>query len=502
MLFLAVNLSAFLCFGQKGMQVSPNQTQISRKNFSNWALPVKFYERLNPVNTVSLLKHNKKSTNIQNITVDTVVVNSYYENPKRYIYTYSSSGYLTVTLVQDNNNNAWENTTMDVRVYDSLGNKLVSIWENWQDSVWVNSAKNQYTYGPDRTLLTSHGKIWNNGKWENSDSTSYTYDIYGHLLATYKEVWNDSTWINDVFEIAIYDSLGNMLNLTRNTWDDSLGWLKNQQYDYTYDTNQNVLSATIKNGVNFKWQNFYKEIYTYDSANNKLSYVGQLWKEADSIWVNSEKYLYTYNSISRLTNALGQNWDTTSASWVNYVNAQYTHDLYGGIESDYIQRWNDRIWADSALTQYVYDKFGDAIRGDYYISGGTGWAINGDGPLQISYNYNLNQQYFVGYHIEARYTTPSAEGIKNIDNPVSRFACVPNPATSISNIQFDLKKKTNLELSIVSLTGQKISTIYRGSLLKGTYRYPLSMGGFPAGIYFATITTPDFVRSIKIIWMN
>ncbi len=501
MVLLAFFSYVSMSLGQESVKASSFEKKIAKKDTFNWPLPVKFNARLHPDLASVSLSHNKVLGTQQNdITLDTVVVDSYYENFERDIYTYSS-GNLTVTLYQvQENNNTWQNATMNVCVYDTLGNKLVSIWENWKDSVWVNSAKNLYTYGFNRVLLTSVGKIWNNEKWENSDSSTYTYDMNGNLLVYYKETWNDTAWDNDVFELASYDSVGNLLNLTRNIWDDSLGWLRKQRYTYVYDTNQNLLSATIENGINFQWQYFYKEIYTYDAAKNRISYTGQQWREADSTWVNSEKYLYTYNSINRLINALGKNWDSTQ--WVNYVNAQYTHELYGAMETEYIQRWNDSTWADSALTQYVYDKYGDAIQGDYYTSDGKFWVINQDGPLEIAYNYNTNRLYFVGYHIEAFFSTPGAEGLECIKSPLSAFICSPNPASEQSIIRLVMKEKAHVNLSLYSMNGKKIENLYDGTLLKGSYQYPFSLGSLPAGVYFATFSTPKFVKSIKIVWMH
>ncbi|UBM62228.1 T9SS type A sorting domain-containing protein [Candidatus Sulfidibacterium hydrothermale] len=499
-ILLASIAFVFSAFGQnKSFDASLNPEQAKNPSFLLWDFPVNFHERLHPAFPYHD-KHNK-SLNVQDITLDTVSVTSYFENPKRYIYTYSS-GNLTMTLVQEEGNNGWENNTVNICVYDTSGNKLVSIWENWQDSVWVNAAKNIYTYGFNNVMETCVGEIWNNGEWEKSDSTTYTYDASGKLLSSYKEVWNDSTWVDNTFDLATYDSVGNLVNLTSTVWDDSLGWLKKQQYFYTYDTNHNVLTALIQNGVNFQWQNFYKEEYTYDSANNKLSYIGQTWRETDSTWVNSEQYLYTYDTYGWLTNALGQNWDTVNNQWVNYVNAQYTHDLYGGIESDYVQRWNDSVWADSALTQYVYDKYGDAISGDYYTWDGNSWVINQDGPFQVSYNYNIDYKYFVGYHFDAAYSTPVAEAVKMLKSPVSKFVCIPNPASTSSVIQLNLDEKTNVNLSIFDITGKKLKTIYKGSLPKGTYHYPLSLEAFPSGIYFASVGTAYSIKTIKIVWMN
>ncbi len=498
MLFL-ISISGFAS-GQNYLQTAnyQNQTQISKERVSDFPLPVLFRARLNP----QPFKQKEKLIRAQDVKVDTVTVDSYFGNPVRSLYSYSSDGFLTIKKNQEEGGNGWVNTTMDSCIYDSVGNKLLSVWKDWTGSAWINSAKNIYTYRTDRKILTSLGEIWNKGKWENSDSSTYTYDIYGNQVSFYKEIWNDSAWVNKTFEMATYDSAGNMLNLTRKTWDDSLGWLKNQRYTFNYDSHKNVLSAIIENGVDYKWQNFYKEVYTYDSVSNKLSYTGRFWKEKDSVWLNSEKYAYTYNIHSYLVTALGQSWDTTKTTWANYVNAQYTHDLYGGTESDYIQRWQDSVWADSALTQYVYDKYGDVIKGDYYTSKGKQWVIDQDGPLQLSYNYNLSHLYFVGYHLDASYTLSGTTGVKNIHSPINRFYCSPNPASSQSVIWLDLKGKTDVDLSLFSLTGQKLKTIFRGSLPKGTYHYPLSLGDLPSGIYFAGLSTNKFARSIKIVWMN
>jgi len=76
----------------------------------------------------------------------------------------------------------------------------------------------------------------------------------------------------------------------------------------------------------------------------------------------------------------------------------------------------------------------------------------------------------------------------------------PNPAGTNSYISFTLDKRTGVQIDIFNNTGQKLGTVFNGTLNKGKQNISLShLKNIPAGGYFATIKTNEGTGSVKFI---
>jgi hypothetical protein len=166
------------------------------------------------------------------------------------------------------------------------------------------------------------------------------------------------------------------------------------------------------------------------------------------------------------------------------------------------QIWKGSAWADTTLAQYVFDKQGNATGGDYYTWNGTAWDQNQDGLLDISYNYNLDQNYFTGYHVDAYYPKSITTGINYLFDNVTGLRCGPNPASDFTNLTFHIEKKTQIEIYLYNLVGEKIQTIYEGALNQGEHRFKVNLQSLPNGIYVAMLASANGNKSIKIINMH
>ncbi|MBE0651613.1 MAG: T9SS type A sorting domain-containing protein [Bacteroidales bacterium] len=463
-------------------------------NAGSIAFPMHFMQRLN---LLLLPKHKPifKSTNLQNVKIDTAVVYSVLNNPERYIFSYSQTGNRSSTHTQNMKGGVWVQSTMDTATYDSIGNELSDSWRNWVNGSWQNSTRKLYTYGQQRSLLSTYEQIWQNGKWVNSDSSYYNYNSNWKKAAYYTDKWNGNSWSVDAYEIYAYDSAGNLSTSYRYIWNDTT-WNNQQKYIFVYDSVGNVIKSTIENGSRQQWVNYYQEDYTYDSASNMISYVGKFWN--DTTWANSERYTYSYNSSGFMTGGVGESWKNNA--WVNNEKAQYFYDQYGGIESAMNQIWKNSAWADTTLYQYVFDQQGNATTGDFYTWNGA-WDQNQDGLLQISYNYNLDQSYFTGYHVDAHYPKSVTTGIHEL-NDITGLSFGPNPSSGSTNMTFNLKNNAQLKIYLYNLDGERIQTIYEGTLNQGEHRFHINMQGLSNGIYFATLASGDGTKTIKLINMH
>ncbi len=452
-----------------------------------------YKNHLDPLN----IENQILKDSLEEYRIDTAINYSISENPKRYIYTYSADGYRLTTLLQVNENDEWENFSTETCTYDSNGNKLTTLWQSWENGNWVNATKITYTYTTNNNILTCLEEIWENGIWVNSDKGTYTYDAYGNPVAYLEEIWGDGEWVNYTNEIYTYDSLSNMLTAFGELWADST-WINDQRHTYTYNLNGAMLTGLSEFWEEGTWNYSYKETYTYDSSNNRLSFIGESW--ADSLWINHQRYSYTYNELDYLVTSIGENWE--DSMWVNNEKSEFIYDTYGGVETALIQTWEDSAWINYSLSQYSYDDFGNAIVGNYYNWDGNTWLQNQDGLIKLFYDYSTSYEYFTGYRVNATYTSITVDEREIKNGQISNYYCYPNPANGSTNLTLSIEKYLYLDISLFSMSGKKVKTIYQGALTKGMHQFTIETGNLPAGIYFTNLSANNYTKSFKLLIKN
>jgi len=504
-LFSSLLISLTLCVaipvrGQTLLYKKSATHDLSKTGIKGVDLPVRLFRRLN-IEKLSKPK-SYKTSKVTNTYIDTVTVYANLSNTLRISYHYDTSYNNILALSEEYSNGTWQNSSKDTLVYDSAGNVLSSTWKNWSSNTWVNASRTLSTYGTSHILLTQKDQTWQNGAWDNSDSSTYSYDLNDNVLTYYKMVWNDSAWVNKAFRLYTYDSLGRMTAGYYQSWADTL-WINDQRYLYDYDTAGNVSSATLQKADLQEWKNYYKEIYTHDPAGHETGYTSMFWNDTDSVWTNSEKYTYTYDAAGNVSTAIGQDWNDTV--WINSQKGDYSYDTYGGVQSALTQYWSvsDSAWVDTTLSIYNYDNYGDAIMGDFYTGTSQSWNQNNDGVLTIPYDFNLQSNYYTGYHVDAHFIISGQnepEGVKNfLQNSVKLFTCNPNPVSGQATLSIGLKKKITGTIDLYDLSGRKIQTLFQGTLNSGEQQITFNMTSRKPGIYLVALISGKGNETIKLI---
>ncbi len=89
-------------------------------------------------------------------------------------------------------------------------------------------------------------------------------------------------------------------------------------------------------------------------------------------------------------------------------------------------------------------------------------------------------------------------GVENQSENISALDLLgiyPNPATSVSNIDFTLNTDANVDISIYNLVGQRVMQVYSGFQTMGMHSVNFNVSNIPSGTYNCTINQNGFTKS-------
>jgi hypothetical protein len=75
----------------------------------------------------------------------------------------------------------------------------------------------------------------------------------------------------------------------------------------------------------------------------------------------------------------------------------------------------------------------------------------------------------------------------------------PNPFNNATTIKYQLKKGTKLEISLYSITGERIKLLYKGYKAAGEYDIHLNGSGLSSGLYFYELKSEKDILSKKCL---
>lgn len=160
-------------------------------------------------------------------------------------------------------------------------------------------------------------------------------------------------------------------------------------------------------------------------------------------------------------------------------------------------------------------KGGDYKQAEYYLleksSGGSYkqiYSVHADNTQEKSYTYidvpdensevvyyRIKQQNYDGSVV---YSSQVKVG-QGVSEPFTIGQNYPNPFNPKTNIEIDLLKDSEIEITIYSLDGREITKLFKGYLSKGPHQFSFDGEGLPSGIYLYKIAAPNFTQTKKMI---
>lgn len=107
-------------------------------------------------------------------------------------------------------------------------------------------------------------------------------------------------------------------------------------------------------------------------------------------------------------------------------------------------------------------------------------------------------------HVESQYVFQSEQVSVDLLNTVkesnvNEFTLYPNPAKDFTNLSFDLKNNSDVEIAISTIDGKIISTQNFGKLNAGMQNIQLNTANLSTGIYFISIKNEFGISTSKLI---
>ena len=98
-------------------------------------------------------------------------------------------------------------------------------------------------------------------------------------------------------------------------------------------------------------------------------------------------------------------------------------------------------------------------------------------------------------------STEDITGIKQViaAGPNFNFTNYPNPFSSQTTLQFNLKDKCNASLIISDEIGRQVTTIANGPMDVGENKFVFNTGNLPPGIYYATLRAGSFTETRRLL---
>lgn len=312
----------------------------------------------------------------------------------------------------------------------------------WENQAWELKEKSETGTFEEEALVEIHFFRWTGEDWVMYLRTMCQYDFENPQLLKYVSSFpvNDTLGTQSTRSTYTYDSQ-NHLTLVMNYIGADSGWVENSKYEYIYNAYgllDTCLYSTIRNG---SWRESEREIYSYDEAQQCISYLVQRkggWGPFGNNWMDSYRYEFVYEDgelVSELYYA-GGGWFGGDLSLDSKV--EYTFDANGNLLQKTASIYNEQDWIVRDVYENTFDLLVDAntILGlqevwESTLSDGLGYALKNEMPLMNQWNtctissMYLDTQfslYYSGFEAVDETETPKltvygGEGSLKVDSP-------------------------------------------------------------------------------------
>lgn len=153
--------------------------------------------------------------------------------------------------------------------------------------------------------------------------------------------------------------------------------------------------------------------------------------------------------------------------------------------------------ATGCYTMTMYDEFGDGMQGSQW--GGTDGYAKAYGIQNGTY-----MVAFLDYDGSFDYTAVAAGanvnetvGVEEVTS-TSSFGVYPNPASTITNVNYTLASEAVVTIEVVNMLGERVVSMNKGTQQAGTYNNQIDFSNLNAGIYMVNFNVDGVVSTTRL----
>lgn len=216
---------------------------------------------------------------------------------------------------------------------------------------------------------------------------------FSHRMDSLIEYNWDSKWQDNYKETYTYDSYGNVTHVVYLEWDQ--GWEQWELYEkveikYTNDMLYDSLISLYWTGTD--WLKSYLEVFSYNSSNLVSKVVSMNWDSNTETWLGNSKKEYTYTTNLNLSERVFYYWDFTSIAWEPSYKEDYTYDFDNLLIQEIDFNWDHMAnqFQNSQKYEYFYNYYKDLTESFSYSWGF--YSSQWENDRKYEYDYTNNGQ--------------------------------------------------------------------------------------------------------------
>jgi len=242
--------------------------------------------------------------------------------------------------------NEWEDEQYGLQYfYDADGLIDYTIFE---ESIFHH--KSEYTYNSDNKITELVVLDQNGSNWDLLYTDVYNYDNLNNNIEIIRNWQNPTTWSVNYRYIHTFDSNNNLIlkekqewNTNTSSWDNTI-----KKYEYTFNTDNKVLSRITSNLVDSAFEQVLKYEYIYDTNGNRVEFIkSKNYNSTTNSWELDERVTYTYDNNYSLSDLFIPNWSS------GIIDIGYDEDYNHMITAKGYYEWDN--------TQNQWNYYGDAV---------------------------------------------------------------------------------------------------------------------------------------------
>lgn len=307
---------------------------------------------------------------------------------------------------------------------------------------------------------------WGNTQWQKifiTNNTQFAHEViesnFGYYII--------GSAFNDIYLMR--------LNLSGDTlWTKRLG---TQYLDDGYSIQLDYNNGLIIGGISYTSSNVSKSMIINTDSSGKA-----IWQKTYSVEHN--ELLFSVRTLPKK----------------GYVFCGTTDSVFGDLEKGFIRiiDLNGNVIHEKfyrALPYFTEIRSVETTTDNGLILCGVTQAVSGGHPkMYLVKTDSIGNIYPVG--IENNQT--------EIPDEFNLYQNYPNPFNSTTIIEIDVKKKTDIELTIFDITGRQISKLERKNLIAGNYKYRFTFKDkyLSSGVYFYSLKAGNKILTRKMFYIK